>query len=68
VLFSAIDVGLTPCGLVPSSIRGTRGNVEFVVWLIKQPSTISDNPDVEAMVDTAVAQACVAVRQEAEHR
>ena len=68
VLFSAIEVGLTPCGLVPSSIRGTRGNVEFVVWLINQPSTISGSPDVEALVDTAVAQACVAVRQEAEDR
>jgi len=68
VLSAAIDVGLTPHGLVPSSIRGTRGNVEFVAWLIKQPSTISDNPDVDAMVDAAVARASVAVRQEAEHQ
>lgn len=68
VVRAAIDVGLSPQGLVPSPIRGTRGNVEFVVRLINQPSSISDSPDVDSLVDAAVVRASDAVRQEAENR
>ncbi len=68
VLSTAVANGLIPRGLVPSTIRGTRGNVEFVTWLVKRPSTISESPDVDSLVDTAVAQASAAVRQESEQR
>ncbi len=64
VLSAAADIGLSPQGLVPSSIRGTRGNVEFVAWLTKQRSTISDNPVLESLVDSAVDQARTVARQE----
>ncbi len=68
VLRAAIELGLMPHGLVPSSVRGARGNVEFVVWLINQPSSISDIPDIDSLVDAAVVRASTAVRQEAENR
>ena len=66
VLSAAEELGLIPVGLIPSPIRGARGNVEFVAWLVRQPSTISDNPDVESLVDIAVAKASEAARQEPE--
>lgn len=68
VLTTAAKVGLSAHGVIPSPIRGTRGNVEFVVWLIRQPSTISDNPGIEALIDAAVARASEAVQQESEQR
>ena len=66
VLATATEVSLHPAGLVPSSIRGTRGNVEFVAWLTKQPSTISGSPEVDSLVETAVTRASNAARQESE--
>ena len=68
VVLTAIAVGLAPAGIIPSPVRGARGNVEFATWLINQASTLSGNPDVDALVDDAVVQASTAVQQEAEHR
>ncbi len=66
VLRAAAETGLTVRDLVPSSIKGTGGNVEFVTWLINQPSTISDIPDFGALVDSAVERASDESRQEPE--
>ncbi len=68
VIAAAHEEGLRAMGLVPSVVRGARGNVEFVAWLVKQPSTITGYPDVDSLVDDAVARASETVRQEAEQR
>lgn len=44
----------TLCGILPSSTRGTSGNVEFVTWLQRGRSSILDN---EGVIDEAIRQA-----------
>lgn len=49
---AAVDAGLT--GLVPSTVPGTSGNVEFVAWLRRGRSSM---PDSDGVLDGAVHQA-----------
>ncbi len=47
VLSTAAEVGLATRSLVPSSIRGGQGNVEFVAWLTGPGFTIESETDDE---------------------
>jgi len=67
VLLVAAEADLRAEGLAPASLRGTRGNVEFVALLVTAGSTISGvgSPEnampeqsmIDALVDDAVDQA-----------
>jgi hypothetical protein len=43
VLETAAELGLSPAAVVPSSIKGGQGNVEFVVLLTTESLTIGAN-------------------------
>ncbi len=48
------DNGLTPRGLVRSSIEGSEGNVEFLGWF--SPDSEADALDIEAAVEEVVGE------------
>jgi 23S rRNA (cytidine1920-2'-O)/16S rRNA (cytidine1409-2'-O)-methyltransferase len=55
VLKVAVEHGARIRGLVPSSVRGSGGNVEFVTWLVRDSSTISGGGgDVADLIDHAI--------------
>ncbi len=54
VLAEAAHNGAGLAGIVPSSITGTAGNVEFVAWLRRGRPSI---PDSGSAIDVAVSQA-----------
>jgi len=54
VLEFARDNGLTISGLVPSSLRGPNGNVEFLAHLVN--GSLADSPSDDVLVQTAMAR------------
>jgi len=72
VLATAADVELDTRGLVPSSIRGGQGNVEFVAWLAVGRPTIESELPAEGrtkpcghhdLINQAVERAVADLRQ-----
>ena len=51
-LASVKALGFHPVGLIPSPIRGPKGNVEFLVDLLLKPQEVS--PDVDGMIQQAI--------------
>ena len=54
-LHDAVSIGLYPYGLDVSPITGPKGNVEFLLWLKKQPGGIAD-AQFEALCDQVCFQ------------
>jgi 23S rRNA (cytidine1920-2'-O)/16S rRNA (cytidine1409-2'-O)-methyltransferase len=50
VVAAAIGVGLHPHGVAQSPIRGTHGNIEYLLWLRSDPSAKMDPAAVEARI------------------
>jgi 23S rRNA (cytidine1920-2'-O)/16S rRNA (cytidine1409-2'-O)-methyltransferase len=42
ILTGVLEIDLVPAGLVPSPLRGTRGNIEFLLWLKLKGNTPID--------------------------
>ena len=57
VLACAGNLGLQCRSVVPSAVPGTRGNVEFVAWLVRRTSGIADDLASIGLVDQAVDRA-----------
>lgn len=51
-LSDAIGLGFAPVGLIPSPIKGSKGNIEFLVQL--KVGIAPQAPDIEGMIDGAM--------------
>jgi 23S rRNA (cytidine1920-2'-O)/16S rRNA (cytidine1409-2'-O)-methyltransferase len=43
----AESIGLTPIGLDYSPIKGPEGNIEYLIWLIKEPDTEIEDSGID---------------------